>query len=172
MTSRPNAGSVGGRRRRGVVKSGTNSLTVSSVSTFEVYPLSNLSAYVAAILFLGVGCNSRLPTTSQAASPAAESPSAEKAEIRITGLVQAVHSVKISVPQIQGQFGNLTLTQLVPNGVRVKEGDLVATFDPATQIDAARDAQAKFEDLGHQVDQKIAENHANAERRLVEFRQA
>ena len=134
--------------------------------------MPRLAKYVTAALLLSVGCNTRVPTTTSAASPAPESPSSERAEIRITGLIQAVHSVKIVVPQIQGQFGNLTLTQLVPNGVRVKEGDLIATFDPATQIDAARDAQAKFEDLSHQVDQKIAENRANAEKRMVEFRQA
>lgn len=134
--------------------------------------MPHLTAFLTAILLLGVGCDSRLPTTSQAASPLPGSPTAEKAEIRITGLVQAVHSVKITVPQIQGQFANMTLTRLVPNGVRVKEGDVIATFDPANQIDAARDAQAKFEDLSHQVEQKIAENRANTEKRLVELRQA
>jgi len=39
-------------------------------------------------------------------------------------------------------------------------------------LDAARDAQAKFEDLHHQVEQKVAENRANAEKRMVELRQA
>lgn len=133
-------------------------------------PLVTLS--VLALLFFTAGCNTRIATTANAASEAPEIPSLEKAEIRISGLVQAVHSMKITVPQIQGQFGNLTLTNIVANGVRVKEGDVVATFDPATQIDAARDARAKFEDLGHQVNQKIAENRAEAERRAVELRQA
>jgi multidrug resistance efflux pump len=66
----------------------------------------------------------------------------------------------------------VTLTQLVPNGSTVKEGDLIATFDPTLQMDAAREAQAKFEDLGHQVAQRIAENRANAERRTADLRQA
>src|SRR5438445_5710652 len=119
-------------------------------------------------LYLGAGCSRPLPRTTEAASPApqANPTDGEPREIRITGLVQAVHSVKIVVPQIQGQFGNMTLTRLIPNGTRVKEGDLIATFDPATQLDAARDAQAKFEDLHHQVEQKIAENRANAEKRI------
>jgi multidrug resistance efflux pump len=66
----------------------------------------------------------------------------------------------------------MTLTQLIPNGTKVKEGDLIATFDPTTQMDAGREAQAKYEDLGHQAEQKKAENRANAEKRMVELRQA
>ena len=130
---------------------------------------------VSAALFLcpGTGCNRPLPATTEAAAPPAEiNPQDGNQGIRITGLIQAVHSVKVVVPQIQGQFGNMTLTRLIPNGSRVQEGDLIATFDPASQIDAAREAQAKYEDLSHQVEQKQAENRANSEKRMVEFRQA
>ena len=66
----------------------------------------------------------------------------------------------------------MALTQLIPNGTAVKEGDLIATFDATPQLDAARDAQAKFEDLGHQVEQKVAENRASAETRTSDLRQA
>jgi multidrug resistance efflux pump len=66
----------------------------------------------------------------------------------------------------------MALTDLIPNGSRVKEGDIVATFDPAQQMDAARDALAKFEDLGHQVEQKLAEIRNNTEKRLSDLRQA
>jgi multidrug resistance efflux pump len=120
------------------------------------------------------GCNRSLPPTTQAAAPAAPTVTQDpgKHEIRITGLIQAVRSVKVLVPQIQGQYGNLTLTHLIPNGTRVQPGDVTATFDPTTQMDAARDAQAKFEDLGHQVDQKVAENRASSEKRMVDLRQA
>ena len=131
---------------------------------------------VGVLLYLCSGCNRPIPKTSAAASAAVSEPAGASesgsGEIRITGLIQAVHAVKIVVPQIQGQFGNMTLTRLIPNGTQVKEGDLIATFDPTTQIDAARDAQAKFDDLSHQVEQKMAENRANTEKRMVEFRQA
>ncbi|MGD0500215.1 MAG: HlyD family efflux transporter periplasmic adaptor subunit [Bryobacteraceae bacterium] len=66
----------------------------------------------------------------------------------------------------------MTLTQLVPNGTQVKQGDLIAAFDPTQQMDAARDAKAKFEDLGHQVEQRVAENRANAAKRAADLRQA
>jgi multidrug efflux pump subunit AcrA (membrane-fusion protein) len=95
-----------------------------------------------------------------------------KREIRLTGIVEAVHSSKVQVPQIFGPGGPLTLTRLIPNGSAVKEGDLIATFDATMQIDAARDAQAKYDDLGHQAEQKRAQNRADAEKRLVDLRQA
>ena len=93
-------------------------------------------------------------------------------QVRATCVVQAVRSVKIAVPQVQGQTSMMTLTQLIENGSPVKAGDLIAAFDATSQLDTARDAQAKFEDLGHQVEQKIAENRANAERRTADLRQA
>jgi multidrug resistance efflux pump len=66
----------------------------------------------------------------------------------------------------------MTLTHLIRNGSEVKEGDIVATFDATTQIDAARDAQAKYDDLGHQVEQKRAENRADAAKRTVDLKTA
>jgi HlyD family secretion protein len=129
-----------------------------------------MKAYVLVVLAgMAAACRTPLPTT-QAAAPL-ESRAASR-EIRITGLVQAVHSVKLLVPQIQGQVSMMTLTQLIPNGAQVREGDLIATFDPTQQMDAAREAQAKYEDLGHQVEQKAAENRANVEKRLVDMKQA
>jgi len=125
------------------------------------------------LLVFAAGCNRALPPTAQAAAPAStEAKGVEKREIRVTGLVQAVHSEKILVPQITGQYAQMTLTKLVPNGSPVKEGDLMAAFDATQQIDAARDAKAKFEDFGHQVDQKAAENRAATEKRTLDLRQA
>ena len=66
----------------------------------------------------------------------------------------------------------MTLTKLIPNGSKVKAGDLIAVFDSTQQIDLARDAQAKFDDLGHQVEQKRAQNRADAEKRVSDLRQA
>jgi multidrug resistance efflux pump len=129
---------------------------------------------VACLPLLFASCTRTSVPTIQAAStaPSPESGQRVKREIRITGLIQAVHSIKILVPQIQGQFSTMTLTQLIANGAHVKEGDLIATFDATQQTDAARDAKAKFEDLGHQIDQKIAQNRTNVATRAVDLRQA
>jgi HlyD family secretion protein len=95
-----------------------------------------------------------------------------KREIRVTGVIQAVHATKIMVPQITGNANQMTLTHIVPNGTRVEAGDLIATFDATTQMDAVRDANAKFDDLGHQADQKRAQNRADAEKRNTDLQQA
>jgi hypothetical protein len=124
-----------------------------------------------AVLFLA-GCSRTAPPVTHAAAPSAGDAGRVKREIRLTGLIEAVHSSKILVPQIYGPGGPLTLTHLIPSGSGVKEGDIIATFDATTQIDAARDAQAKFDDLGHQVDQKRAQNESDAAKRAADLKQA
>lgn len=129
---------------------------------------------VAISLLVVASCTTRPrpPTTKTASAPPAPAASRVTREVRVTGVIQAVRSVRVIVPQIQGQMSSMTLTQLIENGARVKEGDLIAAFDPTPQMDAARDAQAKSEDLGHQVDQKLAENRASGEKRTSDVRQA
>jgi len=120
-----------------------------------------------------VSCERATPDrTGAPASVLAAEPSHGEREIRLTGTVEAVHSSKVVVPQLTGQNNQMTLTGLIPNGSRVKEGDPVAEFDPTAEMDRARDAKAKYEDLGHQVDQKVASNHADAERRQSDLKQA
>lgn len=124
----------------------------------------------AGCLVLG-SCSRPAPTTAHAA---AKQPSAAQLprEVRLTGTVQAVHSVKILVPQLAGNYSSMSLTHIIANGSTVKEGDVIATFDATTMEDAARDAKAKYDDLGHQVDQKVAQNHADAESRASALKQA
>ena len=87
--------------------------------------------------------------------------------------MEALRSFSIQVPRISGQqAANLTLTKLAPNGVKVVPGDIIAEFDHTTQIKAARDAAAKFDDLTHQVEQKAAEHQSNAAKRASDYAQA
>jgi multidrug resistance efflux pump len=111
-------------------------------------------------------------TIQAATSSSADKPQEIKREIRVTGVVQAVHSTKILVPQITGNANQMTLTHIVPNGARVEEGDPIASFDATAQMDAARDANAKSDDLGHQADQKRAQNRSDAEKRATDLKQA
>ena len=133
---------------------------------------------VAIPFLLLASCSRSTPDVAHAAPPSGIPPSARadtlrpKREVRITGTLEAVHSSKVLVPQIYGQGGSMTLTKLIANGSRVKAGDLIAVFDSTTQVDSARDAQAKFDDLGHQVEQKAAENRADYEKRAADLRQA
>jgi multidrug efflux pump subunit AcrA (membrane-fusion protein) len=119
-----------------------------------------------------VACDRTAPPVAQAASPKPSEAAPVKRGIRLTGTIQAVHSSKILVPQIYGQTGPLTLTHIADNGIIVKEGDSIASFDSTDQIDKARDARAKFDDLSHQADQKRAQNRADAEKRNSDLQQA
>lgn len=126
---------------------------------------------IAILAFSLASCTRSSPPTALAASGAVRTPRA-KHEVRLTGIVEAVHSSKVLVPQIWGQGGPVTLTKLIPNGSEVKEGDIVALFDATQQADTVRDTQAKYDDLGHQVEQKAAQNRADAEKRTSDLRQA
>ena len=93
-------------------------------------------------------------------------------EVRLTGTIQAVHFFTVQTPQIGGQGGRVTLTKIVANGVRVKAGDLLAEFDRTQEVDNARDAKAKFDDLSHQVEQRQAQNRADEAKRASDLQAA
>jgi multidrug efflux pump subunit AcrA (membrane-fusion protein) len=127
-----------------------------------------------AALLLASCAGSNAETAADTPSPAklqADTPRMRR-ELRLTGIVEATRSSKVTVPQIVGQPGRLTLTRLIANGSQVKEGDIVAEFDPTQQFEAAFGARARYEDLGHQVEQKASQNRADAERRRGDLIQA
>ncbi|HBY62234.1 MAG TPA: HlyD family secretion protein [Solibacterales bacterium] len=92
--------------------------------------------------------------------------------VRSTGTVQAIRVFNVQVPQISGQGGRLTLTKIVPNGVRVNEGDLLAEFDNTQNLEQLREAQAKLDDLSHQLEQKRATYRSDAAKRRATVREA
>lgn len=135
-------------------------------------------------LLLGVGCQRVAPVEAAKAVenktsstvPAAAPLTLKRGQVRATGTIQAVRAYTVQVPQIaglpSGPQGRLTLVKLAPNGTRVQAGDVLAEFDRTTQLDAGREAQAKFEDLSHQVRQKAAQNQSDQEKRAVEAKEA
>ncbi len=92
--------------------------------------------------------------------------------VRSNGTIQAVNALTIRVPQVYGQGGDMTLTRLIATGAAVKEGDVLAEFDRTKQVDDARDAKAKYEDLLHQVDQRKEQHRADGEKRAADLQQA
>jgi multidrug resistance efflux pump len=111
-------------------------------------------------------------TTAAQSPPTSREPERRDRVLRLSGLVEAVQSHKVTVPQLTGQAGSLTLIRLIANGSTVKEGEVITEFDPTQQLDAAFTAKAKYEDLGHQVEQKAAQNRADAEKRRADLVQA
>lgn len=92
--------------------------------------------------------------------------------MRLSGVLEAVRSTRIVVPQVAGPPVAMTLTRVVPNGAVVRAGDVIAEFDPLEQLDLARQSAARYEDLSYQVRQRQADNLANAERRRSEHESA
>ncbi len=92
--------------------------------------------------------------------------------MRSTGVLRAVRSVSVQTPRVEGQGGNLTLAKLVPNGSVVREGDILAEFDRTNELKLLREAEAKYDDLKHQVEQKAAEHKSIAEKRNADLQQA
>ncbi len=127
-------------------------------------------------MLLTAGCDRAVVPQTHAATVA---PSAKDTtevppnrQVRATGTVQAIHSYTVQTPQIAGQGGQLTLTTLAPNGAQVKVGDVLAEFDRTQQLDNAVQANTKYQDLAHQVEQKIAQNQSDAEKRAAELQKA
>jgi multidrug efflux pump subunit AcrA (membrane-fusion protein) len=92
--------------------------------------------------------------------------------VRATGTVQPVDAVTVMVPEIVDAGNSLILTKILPSGSIVRPGDVVAEFDRTKLLDQARDANAKYQDLQHQVEQKKAQHRADDERRASELQQA
>jgi len=143
-----------------------------------------LSAILAVALGTAVsGCKTRsaeaAPSSSTSGAgirPASSgtSPSGKRI-IRSTGLIQAVRSYTVRVPQlsqVSGQNMRLTLTALVPNGSAVRRGDVLVEFDPTAQLDESREAKAKLADLQHQLEEKRAQVNSDSSKRVAEIREA
>jgi HlyD family secretion protein len=96
----------------------------------------------------------------------------EDLHIRSTGTIRAVHVSNILVPTIRGTNVKLTVTRIISNGTLVHEGDIVAEFDRTQQFDDARDAKAKMDDLGHQLEQLKAQYRADGARRAADLKGA
>jgi HlyD family secretion protein len=128
-------------------------------------------AAVTGILISACG-HSPLREISVRADSAKSEPVAPERHIRSTGTIQAVRFQSILIPQLRGPGGQLTLVRLIPNGTLVKKGELIAQFDSVQQMDDARDARAKADDLSHQIDQNRAQSRADAAQRAVDLKSA
>lgn len=92
--------------------------------------------------------------------------------VRVTGRTAALHSFLVQVPRQYGSGGQLSLLSLIQNGAHVKAGELLAEFDSTDQLKQARDAEAKFDDLSHQIELKRADQKDAAEKRHADLIQA
>jgi HlyD family secretion protein len=136
--------------------------------------ISDIAVLAVLCSLLMSGCSTpRVAASNPPLEKALPTATPEVPSVRSTGTVEALHSVSIHVPRVSGvQSSNLTLTTLVANGARVRAGDVVAEFDRIAQLKNARDAEAKYDDLSHQVEQKAAQQNSNAAKRASDLAQA
>jgi HlyD family secretion protein len=128
-------------------------------------------ALAGAVFSLGCGRNI-IPQTHAATVSPAVSESSHNRQVRATGTIVAIHTYTVQTPQIAGQGGQMTLTTLAPNGAKVEVGGILAEFDRTAQLDSAIQANTKYQDLSHQVEQKLAQNQSDAEKRAADLQKA
>jgi multidrug resistance efflux pump len=82
--------------------------------------------------------------------------------LRLNGTTEAVHMRAIVAPMLAGEtFGTLTITHLVPNGERVRHGDLLVEFDRQAQMRAFLDKQEEYADLANKTAEAQAKEIAD-----------
>lgn len=121
------------------------------------------------------GCRpSKAPTTAQAVTPEVSrgGVTPEQDVLRVTGTVQALQSLSVRVPQISAQNSRVTLTALIPNGTKVKVGDVLVEFDRTSLLDEEREALAKLSELKSQLDEKRAQISNDAAKRASQIKEA
>lgn len=93
--------------------------------------------------------------------------------IRLTGTTEAVHLRAITAPLLSAEHvGQLTLTQLIAGGRRVKKGDLLAEFDRQGQMRDFMDKQSEYEKLSDQVVEARAKENTTRAKDETELREA
>jgi HlyD family secretion protein len=123
-------------------------------------------------------CNTRGVPEAQAAAvapaPVATVPNTDSAPriVRSTGTTQALKSLSVRVPQISGQSSRVTLVNLIPNGSKVKKGDILVEFDQIQLLDDERDAVAKIKDFTHQIEERAAKARSDATKRVQQIKEA
>lgn len=82
--------------------------------------------------------------------------------LRLNGTTEAVHMRAIVAPMLSGEtFGTLTITHLVRNGERVRQGNLLAEFDRQAQMRTVMDKQAEYVDLANKAAEAQAKEVAD-----------
>jgi HlyD family secretion protein len=72
--------------------------------------------------------------------------------LRLSGTTKAVTSYPIVVPRLAGVPGwEMTIVHLLPNGARVKRGDLLVEFDRQNEVENYLNHRANYMDLSKQV---------------------
>lgn len=92
--------------------------------------------------------------------------------VRATGKTVAAQSYTVRVPRFRHSGGDLTLTYIIANGATVNKGDVLVRFDETVELQNEQAALAQYDDLSHQVQDKMAQNRSAAEQRAAALQAA
>jgi HlyD family secretion protein len=145
----------------------------------SVGPIVRAWGVILLLVFSFAGCSGPQKTASASAPPVvtATKSAPEGDFVRSTGLVQALQSYTVRVPQTYqqgsgGMGGRVTLVKLISNGSAVKKDDILVEFDRAQIQDQQIEAKAKLDDLVHQAEEKQAQAESDAAKRAAAIREA
>lgn len=122
---------------------------------------------LAAVLGLMVsGCASSPEGPASAATTSTSVATVERRDVRrvarLHGTIEAASSLAVVVPRLAGQqSGNLVITRLIANGMRVQPGEVLVEFDRQAQLDSALERRAEWKDLEEQV-KRLEAQHVEA----------
>lgn len=136
------------------------------------YPLV-ISAAILALAIAAVLFSLRTRTAPKSAVHASNSDLVRAGTMRLKGTTEAVRMRAVIAPLLSGErAGTLTITKLAANGIRVKQGELLAEFDRQSQIREFIDKQAEYQKLGNQVMEEQAKEIAARAKDETEIKQA
>lgn len=129
--------------------------------------MGRLFALAIAALILPVSCTHPVGSTIDSPVRQAAAPEQRPGErvVRVTGMIQALQSIVLRVPQISAQSGRVTLAALIPNGSKVAKGDTLAEFDQTAVLDEERDVKAKLSESAYQLEERQAKARSDAAKR-------
>jgi len=76
------------------------------------------------------------------------------------GELQAVRTTSLTAPDVQ--LPGLTISRLLPQGTRVREGDIIAEFDPSAAVRMVRDEKADHREAELKTEKATTTNEARA----------
>ena len=130
-----------------------------------------VAALIVGVLLLAAFHRETPSTQKMAQSPTANFQS--RPTLRLKGSTEAVRMRAILAPVLSGEFvATLTITELTPAGMKVKQGDLLAEFDRQAQIRDSIDKQAEYDKLVSQVAEEQAKENAARAKDETEIKQA
>ena len=118
----------------------------------------------AAILLLGLTACTRIPASDKQSDADSRTASVKRGNfhrtVRLNGTVRAVDSYSVLAPRLSGPMtgtGMMVITRIVPNGTRVRKGDILVDFDRQAQTKNILDRQAEYDGFVQQIRKKQAD---------------